>query len=107
MPSKRPAYRADRPHCEFLTEIATQLPAARRTPAHFAHAMRSQLEMQFQVDMQSSDGDVAVQDSGCVESMPVIDNADFQHLHASLKALNPEFVPRTFFIDDLPSAPAE
>lgn len=107
MPSKRPAYRADRPHSEFLTEVASQLPAARRTPAHFAHAMRAQLESQFQVDMQAPDGDVAVEDNGCVDSMPVIENADFQHLHASLKALNPEFVPRTFFINDLPSPVAE
>lgn len=108
MPSKRPAYRADRPHGDFLTDVASQLPAERRSPAHFAHAMRAQLAGQFQVQMQDSAGDCALDndadmDIGTAQSMPVIENADFQDLHERLKALNPAFSPRTYFIEDLPS----
>lgn len=99
MPSKRPAYRADRPHSDFLTEIASQLPEGRRSPEHFAHAMFSHLCKQFQVDVYPA-GDAPFKNA---LDMPVLENADFQVLHEGLKAENPTFAPRTFFIEDLPS----
>ena len=98
MPSKRPAYRADRLHSDFLTDIASQLPEARRSPEHFAQAMHSHLSGQFQVDMHPAG---APFDS--VQDMPVLENAEFQELHERMKAENPTFAPRTFFIEDLPS----
>lgn len=108
MPSKRPAYRADRPHCDFLTDIASQLPPSRRSPEHFAQALHAQIARQFQVDLHppaviTENEDENSDISDIVRAMPVMENAEFQDLHEKLKAINPSFSPRTYFIDDLPS----
>jgi len=100
LPSKRPAYRADRPHLEFLTEISTHLPEHRRDPTEFAKALHRQMASLFELQ----NGLTGME---CNDQLPeAMLNEEFQELHTRLKQETPTFVPRTFVVDDLPDEPA-
>jgi hypothetical protein len=121
MPSKRPAYREDRSHVDFLAEISGVLPAHRRDPAHFEAALQRQVDAFFQQQQQQqSPADTAVgvaisapaiasnhdivdsflQDRGGAGSQP-IGKDELAALYAELATANPQFIPRTFEVDDL------
>lgn len=115
LPSKRPAYRADRAHQDFLTEISPYLPLTRRDPAHFHQAIDTQLAAFFAAQpaeqLQQQEGgvekptDKILAEFAQSSSSEVMGDAEFQALYAALRAANPQYEPRTYIVDDLPSEP--
>jgi hypothetical protein len=115
MPSKRPAYRAERSHLDFLAEIGPLLPAARRDPQHFSGALHDAVRDFFSSRGEGdAQGAPAAGESGTDAILvnffearagpsTAIERAEFEALHAELIAANPQFVPRTFIVEDLPS----
>lgn len=126
MPSKRPAYRADRVHQDFLAEISGLLPEHRREPRHFEEALQRQVEAFFQrsegkgAEPAQAAGTVVSPQSAAVEKthdivdrfledrsnggeVPVspIGGDELAVLYQELAAANPQFTPRTYIVDDL------
>jgi hypothetical protein len=119
MPSKRPAYRAERSHLDFLAEIGPLLPAARRDPQHFSGALHEAVRDFFSGRAGADAQRTAAAATAAAEvstdailvkffgtrSAPAeaIGRAEFDALHLELIAANPQFVPRTYIVDELPS----
>lgn len=122
MPSKRPAYRADRVHQDFLAEINGLLPEHRREPRHFEEALQRQVEAFFPRNEETARGEGAVPtpQSAAVETthgiverfladrsssggvaVPPIGSEELAVLYQELTAANPQFTPRTYIVDDL------
>jgi hypothetical protein len=114
MPSKRPAYRADRAHTDFLAEIEPLLPAANRDPAVFCDAVHSALqeslakapapapvdELPAPLSATSQIVDRFLHDRAQGRrAQSAIDHAEFGDLYAELAAANPQFSPRTVVLD--------
>jgi hypothetical protein len=97
LPSKRPAYRLDRPHTEFLTDIASQLPATKRTPTAFCAALLQQMGTHFSTISGASP------DHPGKDPMEAIERSDFCLLFDKLKQKysSPEFLPRTYIMKEL------
>eukprot|EP00428_Durinskia_dybowskii_P062945 CAMPEP_0170378976 /NCGR_PEP_ID=MMETSP0117_2-20130122/13095_1 /TAXON_ID=400756 /ORGANISM="Durinskia baltica, Strain CSIRO CS-38" /LENGTH=190 /DNA_ID=CAMNT_0010634381 /DNA_START=354 /DNA_END=922 /DNA_ORIENTATION=+ len=117
MPSKRPAYRADRQHQDFLCEISPLLREDCRHPAVFNDTMQTQLNNFFQTrDRQEEVGSEAAtnnptdmiieefeQDrkSGGYHANPIRPD-ELRQLYNELCAANPGYLPRTYLVEDLP-----
>ncbi|KAJ1418569.1 hypothetical protein B484DRAFT_400440 [Ochromonadaceae sp. CCMP2298] len=101
LPSKRPAYRNDRPHTDFLAQVSAVLPPSRSSPEHFCAQLHRQLgcvfpEVQLAMDaMGAGSGD-----SGqLVGPGAAMTPAMFSAVHAASKLASPDFKPRTYFMD--------
>jgi hypothetical protein len=98
LPSKRPAYRNDRPHSDFLAEVSAVLPPSSSSPEHFCVELHRQMQSVFP--------EVALalpQDAGSGEVLgpgAAMTAAMFSDVHVASKDANPSFKPRTFYLND-------
>ena len=98
LPSKRPAYRADRAHDQFLSEIGIHLPLCNRSPDSFSTALHKQISTLFSTTPGLSD---VVSATGGNNSNAIISELEFTDAHEDLKARNAEFMPRSYYLADL------